>query len=59
MDGWHLQVRKGGRETKLAVEKSSLQMRRVDGRRQPGGNVCKGRKNVCETAKRRNSPAPK
>lgn len=39
-------MREEGRERKLAVEKSSLQMRRVDGRRQPGGNVCKGRKNV-------------
>lgn len=59
VDGWHLKVREGGRETELAVEKSSLRLRRVDGRREPGGNVCKGRENLCETAERRNSPAPK
>lgn len=58
-DGWHLKVREGGRETELAVEKSSLRLRRVDGRGEPGGNVSKGRKNLCETAERRNSPAPK
>ena len=41
VDGWHLKVREGGGETELAEEKSSLRLRRV-GRREPGGNVCKG-----------------
>jgi len=58
-DGWHLKVREGSRETELAEEKSSLRLRRVDGRSQPEGNVCKGRNNLCETAERGNSPAPK
>lgn len=58
MDGWHLKVREGGRVTELAVEKSSLRLRRA-GRGEPGGNVCKARKNLCETLERRNSPAPK
>lgn len=58
-DGWHLKVRKGGRETELAGGKSSLRLRRVGGRGEPGWNVCKGRKNLCETAERRNSLAPK
>lgn len=44
--------------TELAVEKSSLRLRRA-GRGEPGGNVCKARKNLCETLERRNSPAPK
>lgn len=41
VDGWHLKVREGGRETELAVEKSSLRLRRVDARSQPEGKVCK------------------
>lgn len=41
------------------MEKSSFQLRRVDDRKKPEANVCKGRKNLCETAERRNSPAPK
>lgn len=41
VDGWHLKVREGGRETELAMEKNSLRLRRVDGRREPGGNVCR------------------
>lgn len=43
-DEWHLKVREGGRETKLAVEKSCLWLRGVDGRREPGGSVCKKEK---------------
>lgn len=56
--GWVASEGERGRVTELAVEKSSLRLRRV-GRREPGGNVYKGRKNLCETAERRSSPAPK
>lgn len=47
------------REREPAVERNSLWLRKVDGQREAGGNVCKGRKNLCETSVRRNSLTPK
>lgn len=53
-DGWHLSVREGAERDRVG----SLWLRKT-GRSEPGGNVCEGRKNLYETAERRNSPAPK